>query len=185
MLEWVRFTKLHVGSEGNTTNANVRTFELHHDYKAVLDHARNSGQLIAARDADQGQAVKTIIALFGEETPIKVANRILAEYKNLHPCVHNQDEIPYKFADRFRGLALEYMALAEISATGKDSQLIAIVLSQNAKLVKNTSNAITIPAKAEARKSEIATSGSKLLVGQTAIRYMKKQVTKIKDFMQG
>ena len=46
------------------------------------------------------------------------------------------------------------MTLAGISADGKDSQMIAMILLQNAKLDENTSNAIIIQlvAKADSRK---------------------------------
>lgn len=162
VLEWVSFTKDRAESGEKTAMANVRTMgyllyhSLHTDYKAVLDHARDNGELVLAGGENQENAVKTIISLVGEDTPIDVTNRILASYQKLHACQRSDGEATSKFADRFRGLASEYMALAGISANGKDSQLIAMVLLQNAKLDENTSNAITIQlvAKAEARKRD-------------------------------
>lgn len=104
---------------------------LHQDYRAVLDDARGSWQLILAGGADQEHAVKTIIALDGEDALIIVKKWIFVAFQKMHACVRNQDEIPSKFAERLRRLASEYMDLAGISATGKDSQLIAMVLLQN------------------------------------------------------
>ena len=164
--EWVDFTKQRAESGEKTAKANVRTMgyllyrALHPDYQAVLDHARDSGQLVLRGGEGQDEAVNTIVSLVGEDTPIDVTNRILSAYQKLHACVRKDEEMPSKFADRFRGLASEYMTLAGIAATGKDSQMLAMVLLQNARLDENTSNAITIQlvAKAESRKSATAAS---------------------------
>ena len=145
------FTKERAESGEKTAKANVRTMgyllyqALHDDYKSVLNHAHDSGQLVLRGGIDQGSAVNTIIALVAEDTPIDVTNRILTAYQKLHAS---------KFADRFRRLASEYMTLAGILADGKDSQMIAMILLQNAKLDENTSNDITIQlvAKADSRK---------------------------------
>ena len=83
VLEWVDFTKERAESGEKTAKANVRTMgyllyqALHDDYKSVLNHARDSGQLVLRGGIDQDSAVKTIIALVGEDTPIDVTNRIL------------------------------------------------------------------------------------------------------------
>ena len=174
VLEWVNFTKLRAASGEKTANANKLTMAymlyraLHQDYKAVLDNARDHGDLVFDGDAEhQEKAVKTIIALIGEDTPVDVTNRILAAYRKLHACVRRGDETPSKFADRFRGLASEYMTLSGISVNGKESQLIAMVLLQNSRLDVNTSNAITIQlvAKADSRK-DMATRISDIITAR-------------------
>ena len=103
---------------------------------------------------NQEISVNTIIALVGEYTPIDSANRILNSYQKLQVCVRHKEEKPFKLADSFCGLSLEYMTLARISAEVKDSHMIAIVHFHNANTDENTSNAITkqFASKAKSRK---------------------------------
>ena len=101
---------------------------LHPDYKAVLDNARDSGQLVMMGGSDLEEAVKKIIMLVGEDTPIDVTNRILGANQKLHACVRKNNYTESKLSDRFRRLSSEYMTLAIISANSKDSHMIPMVI---------------------------------------------------------
>ena len=149
-----------------------------------LGQRRDHGDLVFDGDAEhQEAAVKTIIALVGEDTPVDVTNRILAAYQKLHACTRHIDEMPSKFAYRFRGLACEYMTLSGISVNGKESQLIAMVLLQNAKLDVNTSNAITIQlvSKAEARKANSSSTTDTVTARRDTVSSMKDMLNSMKD----
>lgn len=157
--------------------------DLHTDYKAVLDHARENGELVLAGGANQEQAVKTIISLVGEDTPIDVTNRIPSDYQKLHACVRPENETKSNFADRFRGFTSEYMALVGISANGEDSQLIAMVLLENSKLDENTINAMTIQlvAKAALRKKTNMEYEDIAKLSTATIRELKQKIVADKN----
>ena len=85
-----------------------------------------------------------IVALVSKDTPIHITNRILFACQNLHKCIRRKNEKPLKFADSFWALEFEDRFLEGIDATGKYSQLLAIVLLQNWILDESTSSRATI-----------------------------------------
>ena len=114
-------------------------------YQKVLDHARDSGTLSFDGEKQRQKAVvMKIIELIGQDTPLEIIDRLLSVYKQVHTCIRLQNEQPSQFATRFRGLASKYMSLAGVSATEQESQLLAMVMLQNARLPSDTQNAVKI-----------------------------------------
>lgn len=84
--------------------------------------------------SDQVETVKKILGLIGDDTPIRITNRILAAYQKVHWFVHRDKEKTFQISDRFCGLASEYMVLAVIPTMDQGSQLLGMILLQNGKL---------------------------------------------------
>ncbi len=190
--DWVRFTKVRADAGDKYSKANMTTMgymlyqALHVDYKKVVDHAVEGGQLTMMGAQDQDEVVKAIVTLVGEDTPIHITNRILLAYQNLHKCIRRKNETPSKFADRFRALASEYMALAGMDATGKDSQLLAMVLLQNCNLDESTFNSLTIQlvGNAERRMQEEARRPSTISVTRNNLEVLQRQVQDLQKKLQ-
>jgi len=118
---------------------------LHSSYQNVLDHARDRGFLKFDADASRQRAVvEQIIDLIGRDTPLETINRLLNAYQKVHTCVRYDTEQPSKYATRFRGLASLYLSLAGVSARQQESQLLAMVMLQNARLSQDTQNAVKL-----------------------------------------
>lgn len=56
----------------------------------------------------------------------------------MHACIRYQNEILDKFTVRYRGVASNYMDLANVSCSSQDSQLLAMVLLENAQLTSDS-----------------------------------------------
>ena len=101
---------------------------LHVDYKKFMEHVVEGDKLSMMGDQDQGKLVKTVVTFVGVDMPIYITNRIIGAYKNLQKRIRRRDKTPSRFANRFRAKASEYKVLAGMKPTGRDSQLLAMIL---------------------------------------------------------
>ena len=76
--------------------------------------------------------------LIGHETPIESTTRLLTAYKAVHACTRYPNEPIDRFTVRYRGAASHYMDLANVASKSQDSQLLAMVLLENAQLTPDT-----------------------------------------------
>eukprot|EP00171_Calliarthron_tuberculosum_P004903 IDg4903t1 len=152
---------------------------VHSDYQAVLQHALESGELIIDNSKMQVEAINKIVELVGQDTPIEATNRILSAYNKMHGCIRRSDELPSKFATRFRGLASEYIALAVTSSTDKESQLIGMILLENAKLDENTNNAIEIQLVTQSKQRKKDTPAANLKFSLELRNYLVEKLEEL------
>ena len=82
--------------------------------------------------------VQEIVRLIGYESPIEATSRLLAAYKAVHACIRYPNETLDKFTVRYRGVASNYMDLANVSCSSQDSQLLAMFLFENAQLTSDS-----------------------------------------------
>jgi hypothetical protein len=86
----------------------------------------------------QPAVVQEIVRLIGCKSPIEATSRLLAACKAVHACIRYQNEILDEFTVRYRGVACNYMDLANVSCSSQDYQLLAIVLLENAQLTSDS-----------------------------------------------
>jgi hypothetical protein len=82
--------------------------------------------------------VEKIIELIGFETPLESTSSLLQAYRAVYKCSRGPKEPLDRFFIRFRGVASIYLELENVSASSQDSQLLAVVLLQNAELTPDT-----------------------------------------------
>jgi hypothetical protein len=110
---------------------------VHHSYQKVIELAKADGLDFSVPTAEQPAVVLRMVRLIGYDTPVEVTSRLLAAYKAVHACVRYPNETLDKFATRYRGCASHYMELAHASIDSQDSQLLAMVLLENAHLTQD------------------------------------------------
>jgi len=191
---WVDFITQRANSGEKASKATQATFgyllysAVHSSYQSVLNNARDSGTLDLRTAEDSTRAVRKIVELIGEDTPLEDTNRVVSAYQDVHQCCRLDNESPSIYADRFRGLASVYMSLVGISSTTSDSQLLAMVLLQNAKLDKNTNNAIKIQLITQASQRPKDKDTVQYTVSQkscddleTAVKVLTDRIKSLKD----
>ena len=110
----------------------------HPSYQKVLELAKSENLDFSVPTEKQPDVVQEIVRLIGFETPIEATSRLLAAYKAVHACIRYSNETLDKFTVRYRGVASNYMDLANVSCNSQDSQLLALVLLENAQLTPDT-----------------------------------------------
>jgi hypothetical protein len=110
----------------------------HPSYQKVLELAKSASLDFSVPTEKQPDVVQEIVRLIGFETPIEATSRLLAAYKAVHACIRYSNETLDKFTVRYRGVASNYMDLANVSCNSQDSQLLALVLLENAQLTPDT-----------------------------------------------
>jgi hypothetical protein len=110
----------------------------HPSYQKVLELAKSASLDFSVPAEKQPDVVQEIVRLIGFETPIEATSRLLAAYKAVHACIRYSNETLDKFTVRYRGVASNYMDLANVSCNSQDSQLLALVLLENAQLTPDT-----------------------------------------------
>jgi hypothetical protein len=106
----------------------------HPSYQKVLELAKSASLDFSVPTEKQPDVVHEIVRLIGFETPIEATSRLLAAYKAVHACIRYSNETLDKFTVRYRGVASNYMDLANVSCNSQDSQFLALVLLENAQL---------------------------------------------------
>jgi len=157
---------------------------VHHSFQSVLDHARDRGELsFEVETFRQRAAVEKIIDRIGKDTPLEIVNRLPSYYQRVHTCVRYDDEQPSKFATRFRGLASEYMSLAGVSATDQESQLMGMVMLQNARLPQDTQNAVKLQLVTQGQQKAEAPVLNPLELRQSVAGELQKKLDEVEELV--
>jgi hypothetical protein len=111
---------------------------VHSSYQKVLELAKSTTLDFSVSTEKQPSVFQEIVRLIGYETANEATSRILTAYKAVHACIRYLNEPLDKFTVRYRGVASNYMDLANVSCNSQDSQLLAMVLFENAQLTPDT-----------------------------------------------
>jgi len=155
---------------------------VHPSYQKVLDHAKDSGALnFDGQSSHQRAVVEQIIQLIGQDTPLEIIDRLLSAYQHVHTCVRHDKEQPSKYATRFRGLASEYMSLAGVSATEQESQLMAMVMLQNARLPQDTQNAVKLQLVTQSQQKSQQSAIKPISVPKEVLEELSRKIKAVID----
>jgi hypothetical protein len=135
---WVSFIQRRAAAGDKVCKSHAATLSdllyaaVHPSYQKVIDLAKSASLDFSVAVDKQTEVVQEIVKLFGYENPIEATSRLLNAYKSVHACTRYPKEPLDKFTVRYRGAASHYMDLANVSSCSQDSQLLAMVLLENA-----------------------------------------------------
>jgi hypothetical protein len=141
---WVSYIQRRADAGDKTCKSHAATLSdllyaaAHPSYQKVLELAKSASLDFSVPTEKQPDVVQEIVRLIGYETPIEATSRLLTAYKEVHACIRYPSETLDKFTVRYRGVASNYMDLANVSCNSQDSQLLALVLLENAQLTPDT-----------------------------------------------
>jgi hypothetical protein len=141
---WVSYIHRRADAGDKTCKSHAATLSdllyaaAHPSYQKVLELAKSASLDFSVPTEKQPEVGQEIVRLIGYETPIEATSRLLAAYKAVHACIRYPNETLDKFTVRYRGVASNYMDLANVSCSSQDSQLLAMVLLENAQLTPDT-----------------------------------------------
>jgi hypothetical protein len=88
-----------------------------------------------------------------------------------------------KFTVRYRGVASNYMDLANVSCNSKDSQLLAMVLLEDARLTPDTLSGAKLQLVQQAQQRVYAGADQHNLAEKQCIDFFQVKSTVLKNFM--
>ena len=141
---WVSYIQRRADAGDKTCKSHAATLSdllyaaAHPSYQKVLELAKSASLDFSVSTEKQPAVVQEIVRLIGYESPIEATSRLLAAYKAVHACIRYPNETLDKFTVRYRGVASNYMDLANVSCSSQDSQLLAMVLLENAQLTSDS-----------------------------------------------
>jgi hypothetical protein len=141
---WVSYIQRRADAGDKTCKSHAATLSdllyasVHPSYQKVLELAKSASLDFSVPTEKQPDVVQDIVRLIGYETPIEATSRLLTAYKAVHACIRYPSETLDRFTVRYRGVASNYMDLANVSCNSQDSQLLALVLLENAQLTPDT-----------------------------------------------
>jgi hypothetical protein len=141
---WVSYIQRRAEAGDKTCKSHAATLSdllyaaVHPSYQKVLELATSTTLDFSVSTEKQPAVVQEIVRLIGYETAIEATSRLLTAYKAVHACIRFPNEPLDKFTVRYRGVASHYMDLANVSCNSQDSQLLAMVLLENAQLTPDT-----------------------------------------------
>jgi hypothetical protein len=141
---WVSYIQRRAEAGDKTCKSHAATLSdllyaaVHPSYQKVLELAKSTTLDFFVSTEKQIGVVQEIVRLIGYETAIEAISRLLKAYKAVHACIRYPNEPLDKFAVRYRGVASNYTDLANVSCNSQDSQLLAMVLLENAQLIPDT-----------------------------------------------
>jgi hypothetical protein len=141
---WVSYIQRRADAGDKTCKSHAATLSdllyaaAHPSYQKVLELAKSASLDFSVPTEKQPAVVQEIVRLIGYESPIEATSRILAAYKAAHACICYPNETLDKFTVSYRGVASNYMDLANVSCSSQDSQLLAMVLLENAQLTSDS-----------------------------------------------
>jgi hypothetical protein len=141
---WVSYIHRRADAGDKLCKSHAATFSdllyaaAHPSYQKVLELSKSASLDFPVPAEKQPDVVQDILRLIGFETPIEATSRLLEAYKAVHACIRYSKEALDKFTVIYRGVASNYMDLANLSCNRKDSQLLALVLLENAQLTPDT-----------------------------------------------
>ena len=110
------------------------------DIQEVVNSLHDEG-IIDADQADpdlQEDYLRIILNKVAYDTPNEAVNRIAESFKKTHSCKRDDNESIASYVTRFRGRASRYLSLSRLSPRSRESQLLALVMIENAGLDATT-----------------------------------------------
>jgi hypothetical protein len=111
---------------------------IHPSYQKIIELEKSTTINFSAPTEKQPEVVQEIVRLIGHETLIETMTRLLTAYKAVHACTRYPNEPIDLFKVRYRGAASHYMDLANVASNSQDSQLLTMVLLENAQVTPDT-----------------------------------------------
>lgn len=117
-------------------------------YRKVIDAEIQDGSLQLSPDdqseswtyEDQKRAVILMVNLVAKDSTAEAARRIINLSRKMFGCKRKNDESYSKYAERFRGVAQEYLNCHQHKPTEHEKQQTAMVLLENANLPDSVYN---------------------------------------------
>ena len=97
-----------------------------------------------ADPAVQEEYLSVVLDKVAYDTPTEGVNRIAEAFQRTHSCKRGPNEQVATYVARFRGAAARYLSLSKLSPRSRESQLLALVLIQNAGLDETTQNNVKL-----------------------------------------
>jgi hypothetical protein len=144
VVAWMSYIQRRADAGDKTCKSHAATLSdllyaaAHPSYQKVLELAKSASLYFSVPTEKQPDVVQRIVRLIGYETPIEATSRLLAAYKAVHACIRYPNETLDRFTVRYRGVASNDMDLANVDCSSQDSQLLAMVLLENAQLTPDT-----------------------------------------------
>jgi hypothetical protein len=141
---WMSYIQRRANAGDKTCKSHAATLSdllyaaAHPSYQKVLELAKSASLDFSVPTEKQPDVFQEIVRLIGYKSPIEATSRLLAAYKAVHACIRYPNETLDKFTVRYRGVASNYMDLANVSCSSQDSQLLAMVLLENSQLTPDT-----------------------------------------------
>jgi hypothetical protein len=135
--EWVYYIKRRADAGDKLCKSHAATLSdllyaaAHPSYQKILELSKSASLEFSMPTEKRPGVVQEIGRLIGFETPIEEKSRLFAAYKEVHACIRYSNETLDKFTVRYRGVASNYMDLANVSCNSQDFQLPALVLENN------------------------------------------------------
>ena len=124
---------------------------LEHSFQQVVDRAIDVGQLRIETtnytnkdtpDPEQLIIVEKIISLVAKDTRTDSVRRLVRLNRQIQHCTRKESETYRQYAERFRGLAQEYLNAIGARNEDQNSQTFALLLLENAHLPQTTFNTL-------------------------------------------
>mgnify|MGYP003460882617 CR=1 FL=1 len=130
---WVSYIQRRADAGDKTCKSHAATLSdllyaaAHPSYQKVPELAKSASLDIFVPTEKQPSVVQEIVPVICYKIPIEETSRLLVTYKAVHACIRYPNETLDKFTVRYRGVASNYMDLANVSCSSQDSQLLAMV----------------------------------------------------------
>ena len=86
----------------------------------------------------QEEYLRIVLDKVAFDTPTEAVNRIAEAFAKTHSCKRGTSEAISTYVARFRGAASRYLSLSKLSPRSRESQLLALVMIENAGLDATT-----------------------------------------------
>jgi hypothetical protein len=177
VLAWVSYIQRRAATGDKVCKSHAATLAdllyaaVHPSYQKIIELEKSTTINFSAPTEKQPEVVQEIVRLIGHETPIETTTRLLTAYKAVHACTRYPNEPIDRFTVRYRGAASHYMDLANVASNSQDSQLLAMVLLENAQLTPDTLQGAKLQLVQQSQQRAA-------LSGSSAIDVAKKHSTK-------
>lgn len=150
------------------------------DTQEVVNALHDEGVI----DADQANAelqeeyLRVILNKVAYDTPNEAVDRIAESFKKTHNCKREENESISSYVTRFRGQASRYLSLSRLSPRSRESQLLALVMIENAGLDATTQANVKLQLAAMAEQDKPTTG--KAVDGAEEVSIRIAELEKIK-----